>query len=242
MALLTPCSAAAESRSENTESTHDGASVIERRSKNGLAQYYSDIESRLTSPKNAWEMLRDFTAKICHMGEGLSADFMKNIGFHVFVKPDFHFLRQLPELAGVDTSLKQRDAFILGWLLADKLGIHAFELDHTLYQWGRNGVKSGKASPTKRATGGASVPQKVAARPSSSEEILNRLMEYWRNEPTRKLTVERQRVLAGILSGYGGTWLPVSHFRPEHLKDMELRNKDAYPVGEGAAMRCHGKD
>ncbi|NLT67519.1 MAG: hypothetical protein GXX84_13035, partial [Acidobacteria bacterium] len=82
---------------------HDGASVIERRSKNGLAQYYSDIESRLTSPKNAWEMLRDFTAKICHMGEGLSADFMKNIGFHVFVKPDFHFLRQLPELAGVDT-------------------------------------------------------------------------------------------------------------------------------------------
>lgn len=115
-------------------------------------------------------------------------------------------------------------------MLADKLGIHAFELDHTLYQWGRNAVKSGKASATKGATAGASVRRKVATTPLSSEEILIRLMEYWRNEPPRKLTVERQRVLAGILSGYGGTWLPVSHFRPEHLKDMELRNKDAYPV------------
>lgn len=82
---------------------HDGASVIETRSKNGPAQYYSDIEWHLTSPETAWKMLSDFSAKICHMGEGLSADFMKNIGFQVFVKPDFHFLRQLPELAGVDT-------------------------------------------------------------------------------------------------------------------------------------------
>jgi hypothetical protein len=128
---------------------HDGACRIEIETKNGLDAFYVAIEQHLTTPESAWNMLERFTADVRQVSAPLGADFMKNIGFHMFVKPDFHFLRRLPELTGLDTSYSPRNAFILGWLLAPKLKMCAFAFDHTLYQWGRHAEKR-NAQPTRK--------------------------------------------------------------------------------------------
>lgn len=116
---------------------HDGSHQIDNATKSGLETYYATISQQVKSPENAWKLLEKFAANIRQVGPALTADFMKNIGFHMFVKPDFHFLRQIPKLSGIETTFSPRDSFYLGWLLADRLNIPAFTLDHTLYQWGR---------------------------------------------------------------------------------------------------------
>ncbi|HMV59260.1 MAG: hypothetical protein J5X22_23405 [Candidatus Accumulibacter sp.] len=122
---------------------HDGAQQIAIASKNGLDAYYAAIEQQVSSPEKAWQMLEQFTKnKIRQVGPTLAMDFMKNIGFHMFVKPDVHFLQQLPTLTGLGTKFSPRDSFILGWWLASALKTPAFVLDHTLYQWGRHGGRS----------------------------------------------------------------------------------------------------
>jgi hypothetical protein len=57
--------------------------------------------------------------------------------FHQYVKPDFHFLREFPQLAGVQRKMKSRDQFIVAWHLSNFLGITAFYLDHLLYELGK---------------------------------------------------------------------------------------------------------
>ena len=122
---------------------YDGAHQVEIASKNGLDAYYASIEMEVTSPEKAWQLLDKFTKnKIRQVGPTLAMDFMKNIGFHMFVKPDVHFLQQLPKLAGFDMKFSPRDSFTLGWWLASALKTPAFVLDHTLYQWGRHGERN----------------------------------------------------------------------------------------------------
>lgn len=72
------------------------------------------------------------------------ADYLKSIGFHMFVKPDFHFLNQLPKPSGLNVSFNARESFALGWQVAERraLGNARLYLDHTLYQWGRWGDSS----------------------------------------------------------------------------------------------------
>ena len=150
---------------------HDGANQLGIALTNGLDAYYADIEQHLTSPESAWKMLERFTADIRQVGAPLAADFMKNIGFHIFVKPDFHFLRQFPQLTGLNASFSPRNAFILGWLLAPTLNLYAFELDHILYQWGRHGEKSEKVSARKAAA------SPTSAKHSQSEQPLSKVVE-----------------------------------------------------------------
>ena len=56
------------------------------------------------------------------------ADYLKSIGFHMFVKPDCHFLNQLPKPSGLNVSFNARESFALGWQVAERLGMPAFTL------------------------------------------------------------------------------------------------------------------
>jgi hypothetical protein len=182
-------------------------------------------------------MLERCAANIRQVGPALTADFMKNIGFHMFVKPDFHFLREFPQLSGLETSFSPRDSFCLGWLLASALKMPAFVLDHTLYQWGRHGEMGKEPSARKAASSPASEPPNLSTRTSSdvagiaseSEQILESLLRMWRAE-SRRLTIHRQGQLQKILSKYDRVSLPISHFTKQHLRDPKLRNEDAYPA------------
>jgi hypothetical protein len=218
---------------------HDGANQIGIASNNGLDAFYEAITQHVTSAESAWKMLEKFAADIREVGAPLAADFMKNIGFHRFVKPDVHFLRQLARLFSPETSFSQRDSFILGWLLASMLKMPAFELDHTLYQWGRHGEKRTKlstrkvtSSPTSAQHGQSAQPfSKVVGSSSPSEQILEKLLKIrlWQAE-CKKLTLHRQEQLAKILSKYDQISLPICHFTQQHLRNPKLRNEDAYPA------------
>jgi hypothetical protein len=217
---------------------HDGANQIGLESKNGLEAYYGEIEQHVTDPIRAWHMLETFAANIRQVGAPLCADFMKNIGFHMFVKPDFHFLRQIPKLSGLQASFSPRESFILGWLLASAMKMPAFVLDHVLYQWGRHVEKSGKPSahkiapsPVSAGNNKSAAQYSKAAVISSPSEHLNYLLNIrsWRDEP-KKLTVHRQKQLERILTKYDRTSMPISHFKKEHRRASKLRNEDAYPA------------
>lgn len=117
----------------------DGAGWFEKALVDGLDVYYKRIESRMTSPELAWDYVTEFSSPIRQFGEALASDYLKNIGFHQYVKPDFHFLREFPQLAGLPEKMKSRDQFIVAWHLSKFLGITAFYLDHLLYEWGRYG-------------------------------------------------------------------------------------------------------
>ncbi len=117
----------------------DGAGWFEKELADGLNAYYKRIESRMTSPELAWDYVTEFSSPIRQFGEALASDYLKNIGFHQYVKPDFHFLREFPQLAGLPEKMKSRDQFIVAWHLSKSLGITAFYLDHLLYEWGRYG-------------------------------------------------------------------------------------------------------
>ncbi len=220
---------------------HDGARKLEKFGDPGSAGFYEEAEKHLTNPDVAWQHLENFAAGVRQVGPALTADFMKNIGFHMFVKPDFHFLRQFPKLAEVDTAYSPRDSFILGWELAALLRIPAFVLDHTLYQWGRHGDKgTGTTTPEGRQDSIATKPQPapaaqpVAVAPAGvtiSSRVLDSLLQIpkWREECT-KITVHRQEQLKKILAKYDHRSLPISHFTKQHLNDPKVRNADAYPA------------
>ncbi|HSW40402.1 MAG TPA: hypothetical protein VLL97_13015 [Acidobacteriota bacterium] len=223
---------------------HDGAQKMDIALSNGLKAYYKDIEKHLTGPECAWKMLEIFAAGIRQVGPPLCADFMKNIGFHMFVKPDIHFLQQFPKLSGLNKRLSPRDSFCLGWLLASELKINAFVLDHTLYQWGRHGDK-GKTFSARRVKSIRTAVQrdqrtkrfsKVGGDNSNSEHLdylLN--IKFWQEEP-KTLTVHRQKQLIKILSKYDGESIPITHFTKEHRRSSKLRNEDAYPAVK--ALMC----
>ncbi|GEM_PF-1248636 len=226
----------------------DGSQQLSKVTADGLDDFYSDVKQNLASPEAAWAYVEGFSRNIRQVGPALTADFFKNIGFHVFVKPDFHFLRQFPTLTEVDLNLDPKESFISGWHLAVKLGMPAFVVDHILYQWGRHGQKTKNKIQSRKTPGTPTTvdsisrghstradnsPGPIPSLPLTSE--FGRAFEsflknaQWKEE-CYKLTVHRQKQLAAVLSKYGGKAIPLSHFDRSLTSDNARRNAEAYPI------------
>jgi hypothetical protein len=103
----------------------------------GLERFYARVDAATPAkdPDLAWRYLEQFGASIPGVGPVLTADFLKNIGFHRFVKIDQRLEKEFPGLLP-SPGVKRKDLFAAAWELADALGMTPFELDHLLYQWG----------------------------------------------------------------------------------------------------------
>jgi hypothetical protein len=133
----------------------DGALWFADALANGLEPYFLSVNKHLTSPEEAWDYLCSFSYPIRNFGPSLAADYLKNAGFHQFVKPDIHLLREFPRLVGLPHKMGAREVFIIGWRLSAMLEVPAFYLDHVLYQWGRHGNQSrSQTVPQTRTTAG----------------------------------------------------------------------------------------
>ena len=108
--------------------------------KNGLENFYIKIEKIcLLGSLNMWNYVKKFSQPIYNVGPNLICDFLKNIGFTRFVKIDHHMKKEFPNLLSISgcKNLGDYQSFELSQILADKIGITPFHLDHLLYQWGR---------------------------------------------------------------------------------------------------------
>ncbi|MFC1896860.1 hypothetical protein ACFL0Q_09460, partial [Thermodesulfobacteriota bacterium] len=152
----------------------DGSRYFQVALKDGIDSYVSGIKRHLSTPQEAWRYLLVFSGPIRQFGPTLAADYLKNIGFHQFVKPDYHYLRQFPELMRIPQKLDPKSQFVLGWELSQKLGVTAFYLDHLLYQWGRYGEVLNKqlkrTTQPSRFVGEASKPS--IRKPTPSKTVL----------------------------------------------------------------------
>jgi len=107
---------------------------------NGLDGFYGKTEAIFKNgPEAMWKFVKAFSKPISNVGAALMCDFLKNIGFTRFVKIDHHMKKEFPRLLNIESCRKmsELESFKLSQIVADKIGLTPFHLDHLLYQWGR---------------------------------------------------------------------------------------------------------
>jgi hypothetical protein len=163
-----------------------------------------------------------------HVGPVLFCDFLKNIGFPEFVKVDYHFQKEFPNLTDEKLSIKKQ--FIRSLELCKILGVTPFYFDHLMYQWGR--YKSLHKEEFQSMNSKPSIKNEINDANADGKKRFEKLIQQnkkWRDECT-KLTVHRQIQLASIFDKYGGKKIPFSHFTHEICRNPSLRNSEAYPA------------
>ena len=124
-----------------------GSRRMSRELSSGIDVFYARVESGLSgAPARAWEFVNHFPKqlpdRIMHMGYALTCDFLKGVGFTRLIKPDVHLRRKIASLISRNMVLSDREVFVEGIRLADKLDISPFHLDYLLYQMGHYGIGS----------------------------------------------------------------------------------------------------
>jgi hypothetical protein len=233
----------------------NGSKIMGEQVAGGLEIFYENLQYEIDKgPENVWKFMEIFTNTIPGVGPGLFSDFLKNIGFVDFVKIDYHFKREFPELIRSEY-LAPKLMFVHTINLCNKLGMTAFHFDHVLYQWGRyKALLSKKNNVTNASTCNADLKMvskntgrnekefhQNTARTKNVEKSeenfdgekrfdgLIRSNKKWREE-CFKLTIHRQNQLGRIFAQYGGNMIPFSHFTSEMTTNMKLRNEFVYPA------------
>jgi hypothetical protein len=88
-------------------------------------------------PGEAFDCAKTFSVGIIEMGTPLICNFFKELGLLYYVKTDVHLGNLLKQLASSCKKLREKEQFILTWLLAREIGMEPFFLDKILYVGGK---------------------------------------------------------------------------------------------------------